>query len=428
MRHHFGDPGGTITAALRSGGLGAGALHRPATPSIAAPTAPSRASRRCASAATRICSGSRPTPSSQKATDFGRDHPQFKPSVITDAALGKVERLELGGPVPVKESSGLVFNHLCHLGPEDDAARDRRRATADRRCYSPDGLLRGAVLPRAGGRCRRTPDGVVRYRLDGVLEVDFPDPKQPLRAKLTCASCHQPDAGGANMRPVSMESHCSYCHSLSFDKENPDRVLPHGKPEEVVDVLTYFYGAEAVRPPLLRTDKTKQRRRPGAKAEPAAAPAPAPAQGAAPAQPNAAFAKRLERVFANDGESTCGYCHQTTASSTDKGGRLRHPAGAGAGHLGAPGALLPRAACQPALRALPRGGQIVAQLGRAAAADRRLPRVPPGRGGRRRSAVDLHHVPRLPPEAGHLPDGAGGRGRSDRRRRRLPDRRDHGGS
>ena len=46
------------------------------------------------------------------------------------------------------------------------------------------------------------------------------------------------------MRPVSMEQHCSYCHSLSFDKENADRVLPHGKPEEVVDVLTYFYGGE----------------------------------------------------------------------------------------------------------------------------------------------------------------------------------------
>ena len=252
----------------------------------------------------------------ENASDFGRDHPQFRPTVITDAALGKVERLELEGPVLVKESSGLVFNHLCHLGlKKTPPAADT--SPSDRRCYSPDGLLAARSFP--GPEALPTdPDGVVRYRIGGVLEVDFPDPKQPLRAKLTCASCHQPDAGGANMRPVSMEQHCSYCHSLSFDKENADRVLPHGKPEEVVDVLTYFYGAEAVRPPLLRTDKTKQRRRPGTKAEPAAAPAPAPAQGAASAQPNAAFAKRLERVFANDGESTCGYCHQTTATPTDK--------------------------------------------------------------------------------------------------------------
>ena len=115
------------------------------------------------------------------------------------------------------------------------------------------------------------------------------------------------------MRPVSMENHCSYCHSLEFDKNKPDRVLPHGKPQEVVDVLTYFYGAEAVRPPAAahrsddqaastarcqagaRSGARRRRRRPRRR-QPA----------------NAPFAKRLERVFANDGASTCGYCHRTT--------------------------------------------------------------------------------------------------------------------
>ena len=168
-----------------------------------------------------------------------------------------------------------------------------------------------------------------------MLEVDFPDPKQPLRAKLTCASCHQPDAGGANMRPVSMEQHCSYCHSLSFDKENPDRVLPHGKPEEVVDVLTYFYGARGVRPPLTRTDKTKQRRRPGAKAEPAVAPAPAPRR--APRRPSPT----------RPSPSGSSACSPTTAidlrllppdhgDADRQGPRLRHPARAGAGASGSP--------------------------------------------------------------------------------------------
>jgi hypothetical protein len=168
------------------------------------------------------------------------------------------------------------------------------------------------------------PGETVRVDLDGVLAADFQLSGNALTAKLGCASCHQPDAGGALMRPIDMESHCSYCHALEFDPEKPERVLPHGKPEEVVDVLTYFYGAQAVRPPLLRTDPTtKLRRRPGAKAEPAAAPAPAPAPAAEQAggtpAPNALFAKRLERVFADDGASTCGYCHRTTSVAGEKG-------------------------------------------------------------------------------------------------------------
>ncbi len=56
-------------------------------------------------------------------------------------------------------------------------------------------------------------------------------------AKLNCAFCHQPDAAGAFMKPVAFEKHCRVCHSLQFDPETPELVLPHGSAEHVTAFL-----------------------------------------------------------------------------------------------------------------------------------------------------------------------------------------------
>ena len=53
-------------------------------------------------------------------------------------------------------------------------------------------------------------------------------PKLPNGEKLDCRYCHQPDAAGAFMRPVQFEQHCRVCHSLQFDPETPQLMLPHG--------------------------------------------------------------------------------------------------------------------------------------------------------------------------------------------------------
>jgi hypothetical protein len=58
-------------------------------------------------------------------------------------------------------------------------------------------------------------------------------PKLPGGAKLDCAFCHQPDAAGAFMKPVSFENNCRVCHSLQFDPETPQLQLPHGSAEFV---------------------------------------------------------------------------------------------------------------------------------------------------------------------------------------------------
>ena len=76
-----------------------------------------------------------------------------------------------------------------------------------------------------------------------------------------CIECHTPDPGGALMQPISMDEHCSDCHTLAFDPDDPTRTVPHGDAERVVQVLIEYYSAR-----LLGSDPdaVEQRvRRPG---------------------------------------------------------------------------------------------------------------------------------------------------------------------
>lgn len=61
-------------------------------------------------------------------------------------------------------------------------------------------------------------------------------PKLPGGEKLDCAFCHQPDAAGVFMKPVAFEKNCRTCHSLQFDPETPQLMLPHGD----VDFVSAF--------------------------------------------------------------------------------------------------------------------------------------------------------------------------------------------
>lgn len=73
------------------------------------------------------------------------------------------------------------------------------------------------------------PDGIVTP--DGNRVID-------------CAGCHEPEAGGALMKPISMDEHCSGCHTLSFDPDDPTRTVPHGEPADVLQALIEYYSAK----------------------------------------------------------------------------------------------------------------------------------------------------------------------------------------
>lgn len=144
--------------------------------------------------------------------DFQMQHPQFMVNLPDWNEQGQYSprRVSMDNS-PLVENSGLKFPHTKHLVA--------------------DGL--------------NTPDG---------------------RRVLECDSCHVPDAGGAIMKPVDFETMCQDCHRLDFDRQFPDRQVPHGRVPEVLYMLDEFYSKRALEggyddvtaPVTVRT-----RRRPG---------------------------------------------------------------------------------------------------------------------------------------------------------------------
>ena len=126
-------------------------------------------------------------------SDFERDHPEFKLSMLVGEGRGeavqwRIERVALDAP-GLSEQSNLIFPHDVHLA-----------AT-----------------------------GIDGPRGEVVME---------------CSDCHRPESGGAYMEPISMERHCADCHLLTFDAEAPTRELPHGEPDLVVRLLEEYYSRQ----------------------------------------------------------------------------------------------------------------------------------------------------------------------------------------
>ena len=129
----------------------------------------------------------------EPATDFLEDHPAFKVSLLQpmtrdDKTLDWTTVRAVLADTGIEDRSNLNFNHQVHLDRE--------------------GI--------------NTPDG---------------------RRVIECDECHLPEPGGARMAPITMDEHCSLCHTLTFDPDAPDRTVPHGDPEGVVQVLIEYYSA-----------------------------------------------------------------------------------------------------------------------------------------------------------------------------------------
>ena len=148
------------------------------------------------------------------ASDFGTDHPQFRPAVRTSAMPPVVQRLSLDAR-PI-EDNGLKFPHNVHLSRTNGVAR-----------------------------------------MAQTMQVEYGFGKS-----LACADCHVPDPSGTRFRPVTMEQNCQMCHSLAFDRiDGTVRTLRHGDPKQVVADLRAFYRSTGpVRPINLGG---LSRRRPG---------------------------------------------------------------------------------------------------------------------------------------------------------------------
>jgi predicted CXXCH cytochrome family protein len=123
----------------------------------------------------------KPNTKVEDATDFGADHPEFRVTVLASIPAARATeglswhpvRLDRNDPEHFVEHSHLRFSHAQHLDPK-------------------------GVKSPTGERV------------------------------LSCQDCHKPNASGRDMLPISMETHCSGCHSLRFDEHDPSSGVPHG--------------------------------------------------------------------------------------------------------------------------------------------------------------------------------------------------------
>ncbi|QLC23974.1 cytochrome C [Parasphingopyxis algicola] len=152
------------------------------------------------------------------AHDFGRDHPEFRPRIMTrpadETGMARYRRVSLDdGP---EENTGLKFPHELHLSETNGVARMAQRLSDE-------------------------------YGFGAALD---------------CADCHVPTADRTRFEPISMEANCQMCHSLAFDRIGGTiRTLRHGEPEMVIADIRAFYRGTAPRRPIDLSGM--ERRRPG---------------------------------------------------------------------------------------------------------------------------------------------------------------------
>ncbi len=128
--------------------------------------------------------------------DFGQSHPDWAVlrSGRTDAATVK-------------------FNHARHMNTANANVQSALQAHADR-----------------AAAIEHLPDG---------------------RLSLTCASCHELDAQGRYMQPISFERYCVACHEQNLIEIGPRRAV-HGNVSELIEQVNRELLSDALRENLLR--------------------------------------------------------------------------------------------------------------------------------------------------------------------------------
>ncbi|MGP1351698.1 MAG: cytochrome c3 family protein [Parasphingopyxis sp.] len=152
------------------------------------------------------------------AHDFGDDHPEFRPRIMTRPAdengMARYRRVSIEDDP--EENTGLKFPHELHLSETNGVAR-------------------------------------MAQRLSGTYGFG---------EALQCADCHVTTPDRTRFEPINMEANCQMCHSLAFDRIGGTiRTLRHGEPEMVIADIRAFYRNTAPRRPIDLSGM--ERRRPG---------------------------------------------------------------------------------------------------------------------------------------------------------------------
>jgi len=187
---------------------------------------------------------------------FPSGHPQFRVTLVADAAEKKTNRVELGSNPPPMDRPGIKFSHKAHL----DTATNK--SLGDRQ-------VKG------------------------------------------CADCHVAEPGGLGFQAISYNGQCQRCHELTFDRADlpwPNAKVPHGDDVGVVAAVWNFYAGKAVQSGITEAQTpASTRRAPGSMAAASTA-APTDVKGWVAQKTDAAL-----RTVVLDDKRGCGYCHSSTA-------------------------------------------------------------------------------------------------------------------
>jgi predicted CXXCH cytochrome family protein len=200
-------------------------------------------------------------------------HPQFRVTLVADAAGPRFERALLGGTPPPTDRPGIKFSHAAHLVP--------------------------GGFPALGYKA------------------------------MACADCHKREPGGEGFVPVTYKEQCQRCHALTFDRQElpwPNARVPHGDDTGVAAAVWNYYAGKALQGDMPEPQpRTAPRRIPGAPTAVAAEAGAASAQTWVTERTEAAL-----RTIVFDDKRGCAYCHFGTGpeGTFDLSGVL--PIGAGA--------------------------------------------------------------------------------------------------
>lgn len=151
-------------------------------------------------------------------SDFGNDHPQFRPTIITAPSELSPTTRRVSLDDDPKGFSGLKFPHDIHMSGSGGVPRMAKQLDS-------------------------------RYAFSNGVD---------------CEDCHRQEAGGALYEPVNMTNDCAMCHSIVFeDDDGYPRTLRHGEPDEVIASMRDFYDAKALGNIRDAEMNTRTRRRPG---------------------------------------------------------------------------------------------------------------------------------------------------------------------
>jgi predicted CXXCH cytochrome family protein len=125
-------------------------------------------------------------------SSFPAGHPQFRATLVGDAAKKSFVRVALGGEPKPEDHPNLIFSHAAHL------------------------IETGFLTPRG-------------------------------RKTMVCADCHVAEPSGQGFLAITFEGQCHSCHDLKFERAVPRREVPHGDPAAVSAVVEDFYGHLALK-------------------------------------------------------------------------------------------------------------------------------------------------------------------------------------